>query len=207
MKKGTLAVISGFSGVGKGTIVKKLVDENDYALSVSATTRAPRPGEEDGVAYYFITKEEFERRIRENDFFEYASYVGNYYGTPRSFVLKRLEQGENVILEIESAGALKVKDMYPEAVLIYMLPPSMEELEERLVGRGTETKEVIRDRLHQAAAVELDRARRYDFLIINDTVESCTLEMDRLIREGSGIKPEESKLLDSLAEEAARLGL
>lgn len=206
-RRGTLAVISGFSGVGKGTVVTKMVKEKGYALSISATTRNPRPGEENGVHYYFITKDEFEKRIAENDFFEYAQYVGNYYGTPKSFVMKQLEEGKDVILEIESAGAFKVKDQYPEALLIYMLPPSMQILVDRLVGRGTETMEVIKGRLHQAADVELERARKYDFLIVNDEIESCMKELDRMIKTHTGIGPNGSDLLNALEQEAKEMEL
>ncbi len=201
-KKGKLAVISGFSGVGKGTVVKRLVEEYPYQLSISATTRGMREGEVDGKSYHFISKEEFERRIREDDFFEYAQYVGEYYGTPKSFVLNELKKGNDVILEIESEGAFKVKKQLPEAMLIFMLPPSMAELKKRLVGRGTETEEKIRQRLEKAREVELGRAALYDYLIVNDDVEACARELNHLIKTGEGIRPEGSELLAALEKES-----
>lgn len=204
MEQGKLAVISGFSGVGKGTVVKKLVAEKGYELSISATTRTPREGEQNGREYYFITKEEFESRIAEKDFLEYARYVENYYGTPRSFTMERLEQGRDVILEIEAQGAFKVKEQYEDAILIFMVPPSMEELKTRLTGRGTETEEIIHKRLCRAME-ELELARRYDYLIVNDTVEQCMEKLDRLIQQGTGIRPQESGLLDQLKEEGLRI--
>ena len=207
MKRGTLAVISGFSGVGKGTVVKKLVERYPYALSVSATTRDPRPGEENGVAYHFITRNEFERRIREGDFFEWASYVDQYYGTPKSYVLRELEKGNDVILEIEAAGAMKVKQQLPEALLIYMLPPSMKELKRRLVGRGTETEEKIEKRLKKAREEELEIAKQYDFLIVNEDLEACIRELDRIIRTRTGISPRHSDLLARLEAEVLENGV
>ena len=200
-KKGRLAVISGFSGVGKGTVVKRLVEKYPYKLSVSATTRGMRPGEVDGVSYHFITKEAFEERIRQDDFFEYAQYVGEYYGTPKSFVLEEMEKGNDVILEIESEGAFKVKKILPEAMLIFMLPPSMAELRRRLEGRGTETREKIELRLQKAKEVELERALSYDFLIVNNDVESCCDELHHLIQTGEGLTPEASELISSLEKE------
>lgn len=206
-KKGTLAIVSGFSGVGKGTVVRKMVEEYGYALSISATTRQPRTGEEDGVSYFFITREEFEKRIAENDFFEYAQYVGNYYGTPKSFVMNMLEEGRDVILEIESEGAFKVKEQYPQALLIYMLPPSMKELKNRLVGRGTETEDVIAKRLKKAVESEMDRAEKYDFLIVNEEVDACAMELSRMIKTRTGISPKWTELLKKLREEAETLDL
>ena len=203
MSKGTLAVISGFSGVGKGTVVKELVRRYPYALSVSATTRDPRPGEVDGVAYHFITKEAFLKKIEEGDFFEYASYVDQYYGTPKSYVLEQLEEGKDVILEIEAEGAFKVKEQMPEALLIYMLPPSMAELKARLVGRGTETPDKVEKRLRKAREEELDKARKYDFLIVNDDLEKCISELHRMIQTRTGISPEDSDVLEKLAGEEA----
>jgi len=206
-KKGTLAVISGFSGVGKGTIVEALVKRYPYALSVSATTRDKRPGEVPDVSYHYITREDFENRIAENDFFEYTEYVGNYYGTPKSFVLEKLEEGQDVILEIESDGALKVRAQYPDALLIYMVPPTMAELKRRLVGRGTESEEKVAKRLHQAVTVEMERARQYDLLIVNEDRESCLEELHRMIRTREGLKPSETDLLDRLEEEGKAMGL
>ncbi|MBO4886843.1 MAG: guanylate kinase [Firmicutes bacterium] len=207
MRKGTLAVISGFSGVGKGTVVKELVKRYPYALSVSATTRDPRPGEADGISYHFITKEAFEERIREGDFFEWASYVDQYYGTPKSFVLEELEKGHDVILEIEAAGAMKVKAQLPEALLIYMLPPSMRELKRRLVGRGTETEEKIEKRLKKAKEEELEIAREYDFLIVNNDLETCISELHRIIQTRTGVCPGHSDLLARLEAEVLENGV
>ena len=140
-KKGILTVISGFSGAGKGTIVRELVDRYGYAVSISATTRDPRAGEQDGVHYFFKTKEEFEQMIADGALIEYASYVDNYYGTPKDYVMQKLEQGIDVILEIEMQGALKVKERFPEVSLIFITPPDAKVLRERLEGRGTETQD------------------------------------------------------------------
>mgnify|MGYP003371990875 FL=1 len=151
MNKGILVVVSGFSGAGKGTVMKRLMEKyDDYALSVSATTRTPRPGEEDGREYFFRTRDEFEKLIEEDALLEYARYVENYYGTPRSYVEEQLRAGRNVILEIEIQGAMKIKEKIPEALLVFVTPPTVEELERRLTGRGTETSQVIADRLARA---------------------------------------------------------
>ena len=155
MSKGILVVVSGFSGAGKGTVMKRLLEKyNDYALSISVTTRNPRPGEEDGREYFFRTKEEFEKLIKEDALIEYAQYVENYYGTPRSYVEEQLQAGKNVILEIEIQGAMKVKEKIPEALLVFVTPPTVEELEKRLKGRGTETAQVIAERLARAKAFQ-----------------------------------------------------
>jgi len=173
-KKGVLFVISGPSGVGKGTINKMLFDEFDgrVAFSVSATTRGPREGEVDGTHYFFISRQEFENRIANNEFLEHAEYAGNCYGTPRSYVLKLLEEGVSVILEIDLQGAIQVKARMPESVSIFILPPSFEELESRLRGRGTETEEKIQKRL-AAAKREMDMAHTYDYRIVNDDLEDA----------------------------------
>ena len=205
-RKGVLAVISGFSGVGKGTVVKELLTRYPYALSVSATTRAPREGEVAGVSYHYITKEAFEERIEAGDFLEWAQYVEQYYGTPKSFVMQQLEQGKDVILEIEAEGAFKVRAQYPEALLIYMVPPSMQELKRRLIGRGTETKEKVEQRLKKAREEELERARHYDFLVVNDELESCIQELHRVIQTRTGIVPASGDLLSKLEQEAKELG-
>ena len=133
--KGILTVVSGFSGAGKGTIMKELLKKYEFALSISATTRKPREGEEHGREYFFLTREEFEDKIKENDFIEYAEYVGNYYGTPKSYVKEQLEQGKDVLLEIEMQGGMLVKEQFPDAVLIFITPPSAEVLKKRLIGR------------------------------------------------------------------------
>ena len=181
-KKGVLVVVSGFSGAGKGTLMRALMNRYmNYALSVSATTRAPREGEEDGREYFFKTREEFEQLIKEDALIEYAQYVGNYYGTPKAYVEKELESGRDVILEIEIQGALKVKEKIPDALLLFVAPPSAGELKRRLVGRGTETPEGIGSRL-QRAAEEAEGMERYDYLLINDELEQCVEEMHQVIQ-------------------------
>ncbi|MBR1476692.1 MAG: guanylate kinase [Lachnospiraceae bacterium] len=171
--KGTLIVISGFSGAGKGTIVKKLINTYDrYALSISMTTRAPREGERDGVEYFFSTKEQFEEKIKEGGFIEHACYCGNYYGTPRAYVEKQLAEGKDVILEIEIQGALQVKERFPESLLLFVTPPTAVELENRLRGRKTETEEQIAGRLSRAYE-ESEGMDNYDYIIINDNLDKC----------------------------------
>ena len=181
VRKGILIVISGFSGAGKGTLVKKLMEKYDeYALSSSMTTRAPRPGERDGVEYFFTDKEHFEETIRENGLIEYAVYCGNYYGTPREYVENQLEAGKNVILEIEIQGALKIKEQFPESLLIFLTPPSGEELKRRLEGRGTESTEVIAKRLARAVE-ESEGVEAYDYVVVNDKLEECVEEVHGLV--------------------------
>lgn len=174
VNRGVLFVISGPSGVGKGTINRMLMDEfgDRVAFSVSATTREPREGEVDGRHYFFISRQDFEKRIANNEFLEHAEYAGNCYGTPRSYVLKLLQEGVSVILEIDLQGAIQVKERMPEAVSIFILPPSFEELENRLRGRGTETPERIERRL-AAARHEMDMAHLYDYRIVNDDLEDA----------------------------------
>lgn len=181
-KRGCLVIISGFSGAGKGTVVKELTSRyNNYALSISATTRAPRKGEENGREYFFKTKEEFEELIKQDALYEYAQYVSNYYGTPKAYVQQQLDAGKDVILEIEVQGALNVKAKNPEALLLFVTPPSAQELKRRLIGRGTETLEVINERMARAAeeALLMDR---YDYLIINDKLEECTETIHQLVQ-------------------------
>ncbi len=181
-QRGILVVVSGFSGSGKGTLMKALLEKYDnYALSISATTRQPRAGEENGREYFFVTKEQFQEMIREDQLIEYAQYVDNYYGTPKAYVEKQMDAGKDVILEIEIQGALKVKEQFPETLLVFIMPPSAEELKRRLVGRGTETEEVIQSRLERAVK-ESEGIERYDYLLVNDDVERCSEEMHRLIQ-------------------------
>mgnify|MGYP000158636913 FL=1 len=181
MSKGVLAVVSGFSGAGKGTVMKALLKEyDDYALSISVTTRSPRPGEEDGREYFFRTREEVEKMIAEEQLLEYAEYVGNYYGTPRFYVEDMLARGKNVILEIELQGAMQIKQKNPEAVLVFITPPSFEELKNRLIGRGTETEEVINSRLARAAE-EAEEMDKYDYIVVNDQVEDCVHCLHQII--------------------------
>lgn len=177
MSRGILAVVSGFSGAGKGTVMKRLLEKyDDYALSISVTTRQPREGEKDGKDYFFRTREQFEKLIEEDALLEYARYVDNYYGTPRAYVEEQLFAGKNVILEIETQGAMKIKEKMPSAFLVFVTPPSMEELEGRLRSRCTEPEEVIQDRL-KVAGRESKLMSEYDYILINDVVEEC---VDRL---------------------------
>lgn len=181
-EKGKLLVVSGPSGCGKGTVLKKVLSENDNIYySVSATTRKPRDGEENGIHYFFITKEEFEKKIEENGMLEYAEYVGNYYGTPKDIVLDKLSGGYDVILEIEVKGAMQIRKAVPEAVLVFIAPPSMAELEKRLVGRGTEKIEVIKDRLKKAEN-EMEYQDKYDYLVINDDVSLAASEIAAILK-------------------------
>ncbi len=181
--KGILTVVSGFSGAGKGTIMKELLKRHSdtYALSISATTRNPRPGETDGVEYFFRTREEFEQMIAEDALIEYAQYVGNYYGTPKAYVEEQLLAGKNVILEIEIQGALKVKEKFPDTLLLFVTPPSAEELKNRLVGRGTETMDVVMSRLNRANE-EAEGIEQYDYLVINDVLEDAVEEIHQIIQ-------------------------
>ncbi len=180
--QGILVVVSGFSGAGKGTLMKELLKRYDnYALSISATTRAPREGETDGKEYFFVTKEQFEKMRDERKLIEYAQYVNNYYGTPKEYVEQKMAEGKDVILEIEIQGALKEKKRFPDALLLFVTPPSAEELRRRLVGRGTETLEVINARLARAAE-EASGMEAYDYLLINDDLDRCVEEMHQLIQ-------------------------
>lgn len=182
MNKGILVVVSGFSGAGKGTVMKAFLEKYDnYALSISATTRAPREGEMDGREYFFKTVEEFEDLIANDDLIEYVKYVKNYYGTPKAYVLEQLELGKDVILEIEVQGALKVKEKMPDTPLIFMTPPSAEELRRRLIERGTESMEEIEDRL-RTANEEAKVMDQYDYILINDKIEECVDDLHELIQ-------------------------
>ncbi len=169
--KGLLFVISGPAGTGKGTVVKHLLETGEFFFSVSATTRSPRPGEVHSINYYFITKEEFEQRIAAGEMLEYAEYVGNYYGTPKSAVEEALNAGKNVILEIETQGALQIREIMPEAVLILILAPDIETLEARLVGRGTESADVVAKRMTEARR-EVKLLDKYDYVVINEDGKS-----------------------------------
>lgn len=179
MPKNLLLVVSGPSGVGKGTVVKELIKKGGRALSVSCTTRAPREGEIDGVSYFFITKEKFESLISSDGFLEYDNHFENYYGTPRAFVEDRLKSGD-VILEIDVDGALRVKKSRPEAVLIFILPPDRDELVKRLRGRGTESEEKIQKRLLRLD-YELSKKDLYDYTVINGALEKCVREIEEII--------------------------
>ena len=181
-EKDILIVVSGFSGSGKGTIMKELLKKyENYALSISATTRNPRVGEENGREYFFKTVEEFEKMIAKDELIEYAKYVDNYYGTPREYVEEQMKAGKDVILEIEIQGALKVREKFPDALLLFVTPPSAQELKKRLVNRGTETMDVIEFRMNRAKEEALGMDQ-YDYLIINDDLQECVEEVHRIIQ-------------------------
>ncbi|HBN56238.1 MAG TPA: guanylate kinase [Lachnospiraceae bacterium] len=180
-REGILIVLSGFSGAGKGSIVKELIERYEqYALSISATTRAPRPGEEEGIAYFFKSREAFQQMIAEDALVEYAQYVDNYYGTPRAYVEEQLAKGKDVLLEIEIQGARKIKEQFPEAVLLFVTTKDIQTLEQRLAGRGTETKEVITQRLKRAVE-ESEGMEEYDYLVINDQLDTCVKQIHSII--------------------------
>ncbi len=182
LNRGTLLVLSGPSGSGKGTLVKAYTDENkDVFVSVSATTRSPREGERYGISYYYMTVEEFREKIDANGFLEYAQFCGNYYGTPRDNAEKNLEEGRDVILEIDVQGALQVKENCPDAVLVFTAPPSYEVLRERLIGRGTESMEVVEERLSKARG-EMQEALKYDYVIVNDDINDAVKELDAIFK-------------------------
>lgn len=186
-RKGRLIVLSGPSGAGKGTVIRELARRRPLELSVSCTTRAPRPGEKDGREYYFLTPAEFAARAASDGFLEHAEVFGNSYGTPRDIVLSRLEDGQDVLLEIDVQGAEQVKKNYPPAVRIFLMPPSEEELLRRLKGRGTETEEQVHTRF-AAARQEMAQAAHYDHVIINDQVNRAADEIEAILdgRKGEG---------------------
>mgnify|MGYP000367428405 CR=1 FL=1 len=199
-KKGILAIISGFSGAGKGTVVNRLLEKESYAVSISATTRKPRTGEVDGQNYFFRTKDEFEKMIANDQLIEYAEYVGNYYGTPKAYVEEQLEAGKNVILEIEIQGALNIKKMYPDAVLLFIMPPSAEELERRLVGRGTEDEATIKARL-QRASDEAKGVENYNYIVINDKVDDCVEAIHSIVNSEKRKAVNNMSLINNIKEE------
>ena len=201
MKKlGVLSVISGFSGVGKGTIVKKLVAEEDYALSISATSRAPREGEVHGREYFFLTRDEFHSMIESDGLIEWAEYVNNFYGTPREYVEERLAEGKDVILEIEPQGALKIKEKYPEAVLIFIVPPNAKELENRLIGRGTEEADTIKKRLKRAAE-ETEYIKNYEYIVVNDNLDDAVRDIHHIIQAASHKKDRVGGFIEALTDD------
>lgn len=181
MKKGTLFVISGPSGCGKGTILKSILKKQNLYFSVSATTRSPRPGEVDGVNYRFLTHEAFETLIAKDGFLEYAEYCGNYYGSPKEPVEEHLANGQNVLLEIEVEGAMKIRATCPEAVFLFILPPSLSELERRLRGRGTEEEAVVQKRVEQAKR-EMAAAKQYDYIVVNDELPKAINAVESILR-------------------------
>lgn len=199
MNRGLLIVLSGPSGVGKGTVCAELRRRSpNLTYSVSATTRAPRAGEQDGVNYFFKTREQFQEMIARDALLEYAEYVGNYYGTPRDFVEKTLSEGKDIILEIEVQGALKVKEKFPEGVFVFLLPPSLGELKQRIVGRGTESQDKIDHRLN-VAVEEMNLLSRYDYAVVNDQIE-CACERIQAIITAEHCKRERflHELIDEL---------
>lgn len=181
LKKGLLVVISGPSGAGKGTLCKEILQKNDkIVMSISCTTRNPRENEVDGVNYYFVTKEKFQQMISEDAFLEYAEVYDNFYGTPYSGIEKKLDEGYDVILEIDIQGALKVKDRYPEGLFIFILPPSMEELKNRIKKRGSETEESFLKRF-KSAFKEINYASRYNYAVINDILDDAVRKLECII--------------------------
>ena len=203
--RGILIVVSGFSGSGKGTIMKELLKRQDnYALSVSATTRAPREGEAEGREYFFKTVQDFEKMIAKEELIEYARYVDNYYGTPRAYVEEQISEGKDVILEIEIQGALKVKEKFPETVLLFVMPPSAAVLKERLAGRGTETEDVINFRMKRACE-EAEGMDRYDYLVINDELLPCVEQVHQIIRGEHKKTFRNQKLIENIRKELIEL--
>ena len=199
--KGILMVLSGFSGAGKGTLVKALLKKyDDYALSISMTTRAPREGERDGVEYFFTDREHFEDTIKQNGLIEYASYCDNYYGTPRAYVEEQMAAGKNVILEIEIQGALKIKEKYPESLLIFVTPPSAKELKRRLEKRGTESPEVIAKRLARAVE-ESEGIEAYDYIVVNDDLDDCVKEIHQLVDAARSAPVRSAEFIEKIREE------
>ena len=204
-RKGILIVVSGFSGAGKGTLMKRLIsDYNNYALSISMTTRNPRPGEEHGREYFFVSREEFEKQIAQSGLVEYACYCDNYYGTPRAYVEEQLSQGKDVILEIEIQGALKIKKQFPQALLMFVMPPNVPELKRRLIGRGTETEDVIDKRLKRAFE-ESQGIEEYDYIVVNDNLEECVKYMHSLIMAAHATPDRNEELIQNMRKELEAL--
>lgn len=197
---GFLIVISGFSGVGKGTVVKKLVEKYNYSLSVSATTRAPREGEVDGKDYYFKSVSDFQHLIDYNGFIEWAQYVDNYYGTPRKFVEQEMKEGRDVILEIEVQGAMNVKKQYPNALLIFVSAPGAKALRNRLAGRGTESEEVIDKRMKRAIE-ESEDIDVYDYIVINDDIDECVDKVHSIIEGNKCLRENNLKHIEDIKQE------
>ena len=201
-RKGLLLVVSGPSGAGKGTICKALLNKNDQIkLSVSATTRKPRNGEVHGVNYFFIEKEEFTKMIENGEFLEYAQIYDNFYGTPKAAIIECLEKGQDVILEIEMQGARQIKEVYPQGVFIFVLPPSLEELKSRIVGRGTETQEEIEKRF-SCAFEEINQIVNYDYFIVNEDIEKSVSDVEAIIcAEKNKVTRYKNNIIDKFKEE------
>lgn len=201
MNKGILIVVSAPSGCGKGTILAEVLKNEKFYYSVSATTRSPRPGETDGVNYHFLKKDQFEELIKNGGMLEYAEYCGNYYGTPRDKVLEKINEGKNVILEIEVQGAMQIKEKCPEAVFVFIAPPSVAELRNRLVNRGTETPDVIEKRVSEAAQ-EISFAYKYDYVVVNDVLDAAIDDFLSVIR-AEELKAENQKnIIDEVLKNA-----
>lgn len=181
MEQGLLVVVSGFSGAGKGTIMKSMLEKyEEYELSISATTRQPRTGEQDGIEYFFKSRDEFENMIEQNALIEWAEYVGNYYGTPKQYVEDCMKNGKNVLLEIEMQGGMLVKEKFPEAVLIFITTPDAKTLKSRLTNRGTETNDVIQKRMIRASQ-EAEYMKEYDYIVVNDQLEEAVEQIHQII--------------------------
>ncbi|TFB23263.1 guanylate kinase [Filobacillus milosensis] len=180
-EQGILFILSGPSGVGKGTVRKQLFEEDsELQYSISVTTRQPREGEQNGIDYFFKSREQFEEMIEQDELIEYAEYVGNYYGTPKQYVKDTLESGKDVFLEIEVQGAMKVRESFPQGVYIFLFPPSLEELKNRIIGRGTESEDLIRNRLMEAKK-EIDMMDAYDYVVVNDEIERAVRRIQSIV--------------------------
>lgn len=200
-QRGILVVVSGFSGAGKGTLMKELLKRYDnYALSISATTRSPREGELDGREYFFVDKDRFQQMIAEGELIEYAQYVNHYYGTPRDYVERQMASGKDVILEIEIQGAMKIKEQFPESLLLFVTPPSAEELQKRLVGRGTETADVIAQRLSRAYE-ESEGMDAYDYIVVNDDLDVCAAEVQKFVEAAKNEPSRRREFIKEIREE------
>ena len=201
MDKGILIVVSAPSGCGKGTILAEVLKDEKFFYSVSATTRSPRPGETDGVNYHFLKKEQFEELIASGGMLEYAQYCDNYYGTPRDKVMEKLNEGKHVILEIEVQGAMQIREKCPDAVFIFIAPPSVGELRNRLAGRGTETAEVIEKRVSEAAH-EISFAEKYDYVIVNDRLEEAIEDFRTVVRAEELKSVNQKNIIDEVLKNA-----
>lgn len=204
---GQIIVISAPSGAGKGTVIKELLknDPQNRWLSVSATSREKRPNEQEGVNYYYITEEDFKNKIKNNYFLEYTNYAGNYYGTPKEYIKEKINNGIDVILEIEIEGAMNIKKLIPEAIFIFIMPPSLKELVKRLKGRGTESNEKIMKRFHEAYK-EINEVTKYNYVVVNDTIENATNKIEAILKaERCRVDRIEEVFLDTQEEEIHEL--
>lgn len=199
-KEGILTIISGFSGAGKGTVIKALLNKYDYGLSISATTRCKREGEEHGREYFFLTRQEFESMIENDELIEWAEYVENYYGTPKKYVEDQLKLGKNVILEIEIQGALSVKKLFPDALLLFITPPTADDLKNRLIGRGTESLDTIHKRLLRASE-EAVYMGYYDYIVMNDKLEDCVETVNQIIINEHSRASKNTKFITNIKKE------